>query len=293
MDNILASVLDRLDSKIKSAILNTVSSCGDKRINEIRIREQSRLYLTVGNENIACDLMVDRQMLNRTFEELCSGTLHTHMESIKNGYLIFNEGIRVGVAGHALTEGNVISNVFDVTSLNIRIPYPIYGISERIYEKIRSEDFFLNTLIYSLPGAGKTTMIRDLAFLLANKGNRRVAIIDTRCEISDERLHRCDNVDIYSAYPKAQAMEYAIRTMNPQYIICDEIGSLEEANSLLSVQNAGVPIVATAHSRNIIELMRRKNIALLHENGVFDVYVGIRRSAQDKISFLFCNSGEV
>lgn len=286
------SVLSRLDSRIKNSVISTLSS-RNERVNEIRIREHSRVYLTIGSENVSCDLTVDREMLQRSFEQLCSGTLHTHMETIKNGYLIFGEGIRIGVAGHALTENNVISNVYDITSINIRIPYPIYGVSGRIYERIRSNDFFLNTLIYSLPGAGKTTMIRDLAFLLATEGNKRVSVIDTRCEIADERLRRCDNIDIYSAYPKARAMEYAIRTMNPQYIICDEIGALEEAESLLSVQSAGVPIIATAHSRNIIELMRRKNIALLHENGVFDIYVGIRRSAEDKISFLFCNSAEV
>ncbi len=292
MDNILISVLGRLDVRIKNSVTQALSQI-NKKVNEIRIRENSRVYLTVDNENIPCDLTVDRDMLQKSFEALCSGTLHTHMETIKNGYLVFGDGVRVGVSGHALTEEGKITNVYDITSINIRIPYPIYGICDKIYSRIKSNDYFLNTLIYSLPGGGKTTMIRDLAFTLANQGNKRVAIIDTRCEIADSKLRACGNIDIYSAYPKARAMEYAIRTMNPQYLICDEIGALDEAQSLLSVQSAGVPIIATAHAKNIVELMRRKNISLLHENGVFDIYVGIRRNAEGKTTFLFCNSQEI
>ena len=65
--------------------------------------------------------------------------------------------------------------------------------------------------------------------------------------------------------------------MNPQYIICDEIGSLEEALSLLAVENAGVPLLASAHAFELDQLLRRQNVRILHRAGVFDHYVGITR----------------
>jgi len=290
MDNILESVLSRLDVKIRSSVITVISRVG--KINEIRIRENSNVFVTFGTENIKCDYIVDREALNNTFERLCSGTLHTHLETIKNGYITLPEGVRIGVCGRAVCENGVIKNVYDISSLCIRIPYPVYGVSEKIMEKIRSNDFYISLLIYSLPSVGKTTMIRDLAYRLANEENKRVCVIDSRCEIVDSRLKGC-SIDLYSSYPKAYAMELAVRTMNPQYIICDEIGTFDDLDALLSVQNSGVPVIATAHSRNIIELMRRPCISRMHENGVFDMYVGIRRNQQNKIAFSFCSYNEV
>ena len=145
---------------------------------------------------------------------------------------------------------------------------------------IKQSGYYLNLLIYSIPGAGKTTMIRDLVYELATTGNRRVSVIDSRCEIADQRIRTCDNTDIFCNYPKSQAIEIATRTQNPQYIVCDEIGSYDECISLLSVQSAGVPVIATAHGANIIEIMRRKNISLLRENDFFDVYAGLRRTGE-------------
>ena len=291
METIIQSVFNRLDGKIRDAVIAVLSS--NSRINEIRIRKNSNLFITSGNENIKCSLTVDDEMINKTFDMLCSGTLHSHLETIKNGYIILPEGVRVGVAGRAICENGIIKNVFDVSSLNIRIPYPVYGVSSRIYEAIERNEYYMNVLIYSLPGAGKTTMIRDLAYKLGETGNRRVCVIDNRCEIADERLVKCRNIDIYSGYPKARAIELATRTMNPQYIVCDEIGTYEEANAMLDLQSAGVPIIASAHSRNIVELMKRSNIKLLHDNGVFDTYIGIRRNNQDKIMLSFCSYHEV
>jgi stage III sporulation protein SpoIIIAA len=46
---------------------------------------------------------------------------------------------------------------------------------------------------------------------------------------------------------------------------------------LLSASNAGVPLIASAHAKNINELLSRSNIKLLHEQAVFDMYVKIER----------------
>lgn len=289
MDKSVESLIMKADPEI-SALVRRAEERGT--VNEIRFRRNRRIAFTVGEENYVTDRITTAAVMDSLFDLLCRGSVYAHMETIKNGYIILPGGVRAGVCGRAVTENGRIKNVYDIGSINIRLPHSVYGICGRLYDMIVKKDFYLNMLIYSVPGAGKTTMIRDLAYRLAAEGRRRVALIDSRCEIADMRLSLCDNVDILSAYPKCEAIEIATRTLNPQYIICDEIGSFDECQVLLSVQSAGVPVIATAHAANVLEIVRRKNTALLKERGFFDIYAGLKRYGQ-KVSLTFCTSEEV
>ena len=92
-------------------------------------------------------------------------------------------------------------------------------------------------------------------------------------ELFSDRL-----VDVLHGYPRAKGIEIATRTLSPEVIFCDEIGSAEEARSILSAQNSGVPLIATAHAESRETLLRRPNIRLLYENGVFRYYIGLGRA---------------
>ena len=289
MDGNVINLIRKTDPKIHTLISKIEET---ETVNELRFRKNRRLAVTSGDENRTLGYTVSESVMNSLFEELCRGSVYAHGETIKNGYIMLPAGVRAGVCGRAVTEGNKIKNVYDIDSINIRLPRQITGICGRLFELIRQSGFYLNMLIYSVPGGGKTTMIRDLAYELANTGNRRVSVIDSRCEIADQRLKTSDNTDIFSNYPKSEAIEIATRTQNPQYIICDEIGSYEECLSLLSVQNAGVPVVATAHAASVSEIVRRKNISLLLENGFFDIFAGLKRSG-NKLSISVCRADEV
>ena len=61
----------------------------------------------------------------------------------------------------------------------------------------------------------------------------------------------------------------ATRTLNPQFIICDEIGLKEESERIISAVNTGVDFICSAHGKTIEEVMKRPNIKMLVENGVF------------------------
>ena len=65
--------------------------------------------------------------------------------------------------------------------------------------------------------------------------------------------------------------------MNPEYVICDELVGIEEANTLLSTQHTGVPLIASTHCDSYSSLFSRKNIKILLQNGVFDTVMRIKR----------------
>ena len=247
-------------------------------LEEIRLRCEKRICAFDGIKNIVCETILDRENFHKTLSVLCSGALYTHMNTINDGYISRKGGIRIGVAGRATLKGGKIDNISEISSICIRIPHEYNGISSEVIEKITENLYTDSILLFSPPGIGKTTVIRDIISSLASyPHSKRLCVVDSRREIETERFMAIDNLDILSGYPKAHGISIATRSMNPQYLVCDEIGELEEAKMLLSASNVGVPLIASAHAKNINELLSRSNIKLLHKQGVFDMYVKIER----------------
>ena len=89
--------------------------------------------------------------------------------------------------------------------------------------------------------------------------------------------------DFFEGYPRGAGIEIATRTQNPEVIICDEIGGEDETRAVLASQNAGVPLIATAHGKNVRELYFRPNVRMLIDAGVFRYLIGITRRGGDFI----------
>ena len=132
-------------------------------------------------------------------------------------------------------------------------------------------------MIFSPPSQGKTTCLRSLIYALASGEHPlRVAVVDTRGELSFLPSNKGLSVDVLTGYPKSEGIRIATLFMNPEVIICDEIGGEDEALSIVDAQNCGVPLIATAHGDSLNSLMRKKGILALHEACVFGTYVSIR-----------------
>lgn len=281
MTDELLTVLKRLPPSILQAVVRGEQTWGE--ICEVRIRSGRRLTLTTveGGYNRLTSLYTDSDTVAEAVVALCDRSLHSHMDTIREGYIALPGGVRVGVTGRAVCDGDEICHVSDISSLCIRIPVTVRKVSRPVFRALRRGGFRESVLFYSPPGVGKTTLLRDLAFSLSEEAGLRVAVVDSRCELATDALFDADHIDVYSGYPKGKAIELATRTMNPQYIICDEIGTAEEALALLAVENAGVPLLASAHAATLDQLLRRRNIRMLHQAAVFDHYVGLARNADD------------
>lgn len=247
-------------------------------ITEIRLRACRPMTVTTPEGNLPTGLSLTEEELADTVMKLCGGSLHAFGEVMKAGYIPLPDGCRAGVCG-SLSGGEVTS----VTSICLRIPRSVKGVGATLCRWLLAAPTE-GMLLYSPPGEGKTTLLRDIAATLSSPPHRlRVAVIDTRRELYREDAFRHAIADVYLGYPKAMAMELAIRTMSPQYLLCDELGS-EEAESVLAAQNAGVPLIASAHAPSLEALLRRPAMKRLDEAGVFGQYVGIKREGR---SFFF------
>jgi len=210
------------------------------------------------------------------------------------GYIALGDGYRVGVCGSAVLRDGVITNLSDIISVVIRVPRDIRGLCRPVCEFMQRTNFSQGVLIYSPPGVGKTTLLRDTAYTLASEPyNKRIAIIDSRKELYTGYLKSSSFIDPYIGYPKGKGIELAIRTMAPDIIICDEIGNREETDAILDNQSSGVPIIASAHGSDLSALIMRENMAKLYKSSVFGCYMGIsRRSGNGKYRYEIYESEE-
>ncbi len=242
-------------------------------INEIRLAVDRPITLTVGEKSVLLGDTVSVEEMNSTVSNFCRGSLHSFEKTMAEGYIPLSNGCRVGVCGK-YSEGSIT----EVTSVVVRIPRSIYGIGDGLCKRLMMNGGGM--LLYSPPGVGKTTLLRDIASTLSSPPYlKRVAVIDSRNEIFRPDAFRRSIADIYNSYPKSIGIELAVRTMSPQYVVCDELGA-DEANCVLSTQSFGVPLIASAHAPSLDALLSRKVFKELDECGIFATYVGITREGR-------------
>ncbi len=265
--NILPETVTREMLKLLSARGRTFSE-----ITEIRLRAFGKSSFKIGTERIALCAFLKLSELEAVFSALCGGALYLHRDTVREGYISYADGVRVGVCGEARYEGCELVGVSNISSLVFRIPsvsrQEIEGLFDAWLEAERG------MLIYSPPGGGKTTALKMLAARIGAGMKNEVVIIDSRREFSASE-YKFSSVDILKGYKRDTGLDIAVRTLSPDVIIVDEIGRREEAQAMLESLNSGVKIIATAHAKELSELKRRRSLADFFSCEIFDVFAEI------------------
>ncbi|MBE5772883.1 MAG: stage III sporulation protein AA [Clostridiales bacterium] len=247
-------------------------------IREIRMRI-GRPVQVISEEDRLIGRPVDGILLRKTLDILTDFSLYSREEEMKDGYFSLKDGSRVGVCGkYACAEGEIVG-ISQISSVSIRIRHEIKGCAEKLIKLIQETENICSALIYSPPGMGKTTMLRDVARILSGTGYR-VGIIDERHEIAAcvdgfPSLDVGMRTDVMEGLPKSLAVGKMVRAMSPDVIITDEIGSDEDAEALSEAARCGVKVIASAHGGCFKDLLKRKSIGDALLSGVFDVAVGM------------------
>lgn len=232
-----------------------------KTAEELRIRCGAPAMLYSGGREYITRYVPDADSVRDTLLSLCEHSLIAFSDDIRRGFFTAESGVRVGVAGRVVSERGSIRLIRDFSSLNIRFPRQIKGVSKSALIHLTEDGRLLSSLIISAPQHGKTTLLRDIIRAVSSGENtppKKCAVIDERGELYALGLFDLGpRTDVLSYCPKAEGMSMALRSLSPDVIATDETGSGAELGALLEAGNSGVTVLATAHAGSLYELTER------------------------------------
>lgn len=250
-------------------------------VQEIRIRINKPVIIYTGTGEKILDYIFSDEDMKAVVVKVSNYSLYAYEEEIRQGYITINGGHRVGIAGECIFQGENIRTIKNISSMNIRICREIKGVSNKIMKHISYRNRVYNTLILSPPKCGKTTILRDVARNISNgyapiglKG-KKVCVIDERSEIAGcyngvPQMDLGIRTDILDNCLKKEGMIMAIRSLSPEVIICDEIGTQKEIDALLMAFNSGINMIITLHGFDIEDIYKRKVFSDLINNSILE-----------------------
>lgn len=268
-----------VSGEIERAAQNIPDFC--LRLFEIRLRTGRYGTLVVGGKNEPLRAVLSEKEAETLLCDLCGGSVYAHRESLAEGYVDFGEGIRVGIAGRAVLEAGTVRGLCEPSSFCIRIPHEVRGAGKAAYSAFLSLPPGKGMLVFSPPGGGKTTLLRDLArYLSCGRDARRTVLVDSRGELAFPPAPHGALLDILSGYPRAEGILIALRVLSPEVLIFDEIASQKEGDAVFLAAGSGVPVITSVHAGTYREATEKAVTGPLIRKGVFGALCGIRKDLE-------------
>ena len=176
----------------------------------------------------------------------------------------FNDDNRAGIERTLHRISCIRNRQGRIVGITCRVGRAVFG-TMRIIEDLVTSD--RNVLLLGRPGVGKTTMLREIARVLADDFNRRVIIVDTSNEIAGDgdiphpSLGHARRMQVPQPHLQHQVMIEAVENHMPEVIIIDEIGTEAEAAAARTIAERGVQLIGTAHGTSFENLVMNPTLS--------------------------------
>jgi stage III sporulation protein SpoIIIAA len=163
-----------------------------------------------------------------------------------------------------------------IVGLTCRVGRAVFGTIKVIEDLVQSGK---SVLLLGRPGVGKTTMLREVARVLADDMEKRVIIVDTSNEIAGDgdiphpAIGHARRMQVTTPTLQHSVMIEAVENHMPEVIVIDEIGTELEAQAARTIAERGVQLVGTAHGNTLDNLMMNPTLADL-VGGIQSVTLG-------------------
>lgn len=280
-----------------------------EKLQEIRLRLGKPLIVLYGNKEWKLPLkkeakyLVSEQDIKETMDYISHYSLYAYDSELRQGFLTVEGGHRVGTAGKVILESGKVKNLQYISSLNIRVTHEVKGCADKIMKYITCNQNVCHTLIISPPGCGKTTLIRDIIRQISD-GNEyvkgcTVGVVDERSEIGGCYRGVPQNdlgmrTDILDCCPKSEGMLMLLRSMSPDVIAVDEIGTIEDLHSVEYAMQCGCKMIASIHGKDMEEAKQKPILGDMIRCRRFERYIVLNNMVQPgKISAIYGERGNL
>lgn len=281
-------------SKILPAYRRILEGCSFYNLREIRLRANRPVMLYYGNRTsfLSKDggetdkrekaIYANQNDIAELVGFFCRSSVYLYQEEIKEGFITLCGGHRVGISGKAVTDGSKIINIGFFSGVNIRIAREFIHSADGCIKHIYKDGNIYNSIIISPPGAGKTTVLRDIARQLSARF--KVVIVDERSEIAAcscgvPQFDVGEQTDVLDAFPKPEGIIHALRSLSPDVIITDEIGTAEDVTAVEELLKGGCKIITSMHGYSIETAIKKKRE--LMEKFEIAVLLGVKNGAAE------------
>ena len=151
-----------------------------------------------------------------------------------------------------------------IVGLTLRVGRAVFGTIKIIEDQVLSGK---SILLLGRPGVGKTTLLREVARVLADEARKRVIIVDTSNEIAGEgdlphpAIGHARRMQVPTPDMQHAVMIEAVENHMPEVIVIDEMGTELEAQAARTIAERGVQLVATAHGNTLKNLVMNPTLS--------------------------------
>ncbi|KAF3434042.1 hypothetical protein FNV43_RR25145 [Rhamnella rubrinervis] len=197
----------------------------------------------------------------------------------------FSDDNRSGIDNSLHRISAIRNRKLQIIGLTCRVGRAVSGSAEILRDLVEGGG---SILVIGPPGVGKTTLIREIARMLADDHKKRVVIVDTSNEIGGDGdvphsgIGRARRMQVPNVNLQHNVMIEAVENHMPQTIIIDEIGTELEALAASTIAQRGVQLVGTAHGMTIDNVIKNPSLQIL-VGGIESVTLGDEEARKRKV----------
>ena len=270
--------------------------CSINRVCELRLRADRQAFALINGEYNpvfikGAPFITSKEDLSEIVAAACKNSVYAYADQIRRGYIAAADGVRIGLCGECVRDGENIVTIKNYSSLCVRFAREFSGSGNELYS-LAFKNGLKNLLIIAPPAAGKTTLIRDLATLVSVRRKLNVLIVDENREIFPVGLSLAPTVDVLACSDKKFGFYTAVKTLAPDVIVADELVSEADASGAAFAARSGVKIICTVHGDSFCGV-RRKNYlsAVLKETEFFAVLKKAANGGFKIVEYGDCRNG--
>ena len=269
-------------------------------LEEIRLRVQRPIILKFNDGEKIVKYTVTTEEILSCLQMICENSIYTYQNQISEGFITVKGGHRVGITGSCVIEDRKVININYIYSLNFRVAKQVVGSSTKLLKHVLDleNNQVFNTLIVAPPGAGKTTVLRDLIRQISSGIKElkfkaiNVGVVDERGEIAAlyKGIPQNDigvKTDVIENVHKSIGMRMLIRSMAPRVIVADEIGNKDDVEAINYAVCSGCSGIFTAHGGSIEDILLNPVLKNLLNTHVFEKLIFLDTAQKGNVKEIY------